>query len=122
MQEGAIPQGANVIVVDDLIATGRQFILQCDLPWLTNIRYCRRIGICGGRARQETGWFRVRISLHHRISFPQRNGKVECARICHARHRRLDEGKFQFGRAIKFSVEIGSVPNMFDHSHQPEGR
>jgi adenine/guanine phosphoribosyltransferase-like PRPP-binding protein len=24
MQEGAIPQGANVIVVDDLIATGEQ--------------------------------------------------------------------------------------------------
>lgn len=89
MQADAIQPGQNVIIIDDLIATGST---TCHLHKIILTRLNRRIGDGSGPTRRSARRKDHRVSLHHRTDVPQGGFQTRCASVLNSSIRRLDGG------------------------------
>ena len=92
MQKEVIKPGQNVIVVDDLIATGE---LRNSLKGsIMNPSYvCRRFGESGGGAYRKTRWKDPGIPFHHRAYVAQRRGRTRWPNLLDRQVKRLDRNR-----------------------------
>lgn len=84
MQADAIKSGQNVIIIDDLMATGK--IPYINTHFLVGLIFPRWIGKSCGRAHHQAGLQDDRVSFHNRIDCSE--GLRE-ARRSHVFHRAI---------------------------------
>lgn len=80
MQADAIKPGQNVVVVDDLIATG-ECVCTIAQPDAQGYTIERRIRIRCRPAREEAGGNCSRVFIHHRINIPQSGKEARCTSL-----------------------------------------